>query len=119
MKFKKWDVYRANFDPVVGSEQGKSRPVLIISEDYINEFLNNVNILPITSRKIGRQIYPNEALIEANKFGLEKESIVLSHQIRTLDKSRLSLKFGEISAIDNQIEIMQSLCFQLGIEQNK
>ena len=107
MIFNKWDIYRANLDPVVGSEQGKSRPVLIISEDYINELLNIVNILPITSRKIGRQIYPNEALIEANKFGLENESIVLCHQIRTLDKSRLSNIFGKVSAVDKQNEIME------------
>jgi len=118
MSFNKWDIYRANLDPVVGSEQGKSRPVLIISEDYIDELLNIVNILPITSRKIGRQIYPKEALIEANLFGLEIESIVLCHQIRTLDKSRLSNKFGEVSAVDKQNEIMESLCFQLGIEKN-
>jgi mRNA interferase MazF len=119
MSFKKWDIYRANLDPVVGSEQGKSRPVLIISEDYINEFLNIVNILPITSRKIGRQIYPNETLIEADKFGLENESIVLCHQIRTLDKRRLSNKFGSVNDIDKQNEIMESLCFQLGIDKNK
>jgi mRNA interferase MazF len=116
MSFKKWDIYRANLDPIIGSEQGKSRPVLIISEDYINELLNVVNVLPITTRKIGRQIYPNEALVEANLFGLEKESIVLCHQIRTLDKSRLSNKFGSISTIDKQNEVIESLCFQLGID---
>lgn len=119
MSFKKWDIYRANLDPVVGSEQGKSRPVLIISEDYINGLLNIVNILPITSRKLGRQIYPNEALIDANKFGLENESIILCHQIRTLDKSRLSNKFGAIDTTDKQNEIIESLCFQLGIDKNK
>ncbi|HAT76447.1 MAG TPA: type II toxin-antitoxin system PemK/MazF family toxin [Flavobacterium sp.] len=119
MSYKKWDIYRANLDPVVGSEQGKSRPVLIISEDNINELLNIVNILPITSRKTGRQIYPNEALIEANIFGLERESIILCHQIRTLDKSRLSNKFGVINIIDKQNEIIESLCFQLGIDKNK
>ena len=92
---------------------------MIISEDYINEFLNIVNVLPITSSKIGRQIYPNEALIEENLFGLENESIILCHQIRTLGKSRLSNKFGTISAIGKQNEIIESLCFQLGIDQNK
>lgn len=51
MKYKKWSIWRANLDPVIGSEQGKSRPVLIISEDDINELLNIVNIIPITSRK--------------------------------------------------------------------
>ena len=82
---KKWSIYRANLDPVIGSEQGKSRPVLIISEDEINELLNVVNVIPITSRKPGRTIYPNEALIPANNFGIQQESVILCHQIRTLD----------------------------------
>jgi len=56
MKYKKWSIWRANLDPVVGSEQGKSRPVIIISEDDINELPNAVNIIPITSRKPGREI---------------------------------------------------------------
>jgi mRNA interferase MazF len=86
MKLKKWNIWRANLDPVVGSEQGKSRPVLIISEDDINELLNIVNIIPITSRKQNRIVYPNEALLPEGKFGLEKESIALCHQIRTIDK---------------------------------
>jgi mRNA interferase MazF len=75
MRFNKWDIWRANLDPVIGSEQGKSRPVIIISEDDINEILNIVNIVPITSRKPGRIIYPNEVLMSAQKFGLDQESI--------------------------------------------
>ena len=63
MKLKKWSIWRANLDPVTGSEQGKSRPVLIISEDDINELLNIVNIIPITSRKHDRIVYPNETLL--------------------------------------------------------
>ncbi len=47
MKVKKWSIYRANLDPIIGSEQGKSRPVLIISEDEINSLLNTVNIIPL------------------------------------------------------------------------
>jgi mRNA interferase MazF len=57
MRYNKWSIWRADLDPVVGSEQGKSRPVLIISEDKINDLLSIVNILPITSRKPGRQIW--------------------------------------------------------------
>jgi mRNA interferase MazF len=106
MSFKKWGIYRANLDPTIGSEQGKSRPVLIVSENLINDLLNTVNVLPITSRKIGRQIYPNEALIESASFGLENESVILSHQIRTLDKKRLSIKYGTISNNDKQLEIL-------------
>ena len=73
MRFRKWSIWRANLDPVIGSEQGKSRPVLIISEDDVNELLNIVNIIPITSRKPGRLIYPNEVLLPSEKFGIEKE----------------------------------------------
>ena len=75
-----------------------------------------MNIIPITSRKKGRRIYPNEALVLANNFGLENESIILCHQIRTIDKVRLSKVYGEISDIKLQNEIVDSLCFQLGID---
>ena len=70
MIIKKWSIFRANLDPAVGSEQGKSRPVLVISENAVNDVLNIVNIIPITSRKEGRRIYPNEVLIPKNNFGL-------------------------------------------------
>ncbi len=115
MKYKKWSICRANLDPVVGSEQGKSRPVIIISQDEINELLNIVNIIPITSRKPGRIIYPNETLIPSKKFGLESESIALCHQIRTIDKNRLSKLYGSISSKVIQQEIIEALSFQLGI----
>lgn len=76
MIIKRWAIYRANLDPVIGSEQGKSRPVLVISEDGINSLLNIVNVIPITSRKDGRRVYPNEVLIPANNYGLGNESII-------------------------------------------
>lgn len=116
MKVERWSIFRASLDPVVGSEQGKSRPVLIISENEINELLNIVNVIPITTRKPGRKIYPNEVLIPANNYGLVNESILLCHQIRTLDKLRLSSLFGNVSDIKTQDEVLDSLCFQLGIE---
>ncbi len=115
MTFMKWSICRADLDPVIGSEQGKSRPVLIISEDQINSLLNIVNILPITSRKPGRLIYPNEVLIPAGKYGLLNESIILCHQIRTVDKRRLTKTYGQIDEQDIQGEIVEALCFQLGI----
>ena len=113
---QKWQIYRASLDPVVGSEQGKSRPVLVISENAINELLNVVNVLPITSRKPNRRIYPNEVLLPANIAGLPNESIILSYQIRTIDKVRLPQKFGELVDPDKQDEVYESLCFQLGID---
>ncbi|MEP7236083.1 MAG: type II toxin-antitoxin system PemK/MazF family toxin, partial [Ignavibacteriota bacterium] len=84
----RWTIHYANLDPVVGSEQGKTRPVLIISDEEINQKLSTLTILPVTSRKQGREIYPNEALLASGIGGLEKESIVLCHQIRTLDRKR-------------------------------
>ncbi len=115
MSIKKWTIYRANLDPTIGSEQSRTRPVLVISEDEINDLLNVVNIIPITSRKAGRIIYPNEVLVLPNHFGLENESIILCHQIRTIDKLRFSKVYGEISDIKIQNEIVDALCFQLGI----
>ncbi len=115
MKFNKWSIWRAGLDPVIGSEQGKTRPVIIISEDDVNELLNIVNIIPITTRKKGRNIYPNEVLLPAEKYGLDYESIALCHQIRTIDKRRLIRHFGNISEEDVQNLIIEAICFQLGI----
>ena len=61
MKFSQWTVWLANLDPIVGSEQGKTRPVLIISKSALNSLLPVVNVIPITSRKANRRVYPNEA----------------------------------------------------------
>ena len=115
MKEYKWRIFLANLDPAVGSEQGKTRPVLVISEEEINQILPVVNVLPITSRKHGRKIYPNEVLFPAKTAGLENESILLCYQIRTLDKKRLIKEIGKIEDIGLQGQIFDALCFQLGI----
>jgi len=78
--------------------------------------LNIVNIIPITSRKPGRIVYPNEVLLLTGKYGIENESIVLCHQIRTVDKKRLSRNYGQITNQKVQKEIIEALCFQLGIQ---
>ena len=116
MIYKKWSILRANLDPVIGSEQGLTRPVIIISIDEINELINTVNVIPITTRKPERIIYPNEVLIKANKFGLLEESIALCHQIKTLDKRRFAQFYCTIDDIDKQNEIREAILFQFGIE---
>lgn len=116
MKFKKWNILRANLEPVIGSEQGKSRPVIIISDSDINDLLNTVNIIPITTKKEGRIIYPNEVLIKPEEVGLENISIALTHQIRTIDKRRFSHYYGNIDNIELQNEITEALYFQLAFE---
>lgn len=111
----RWSIWLADLEPVIGAEQGKKRPVLVISNEPINQLLPVVNILPITSRKEGRKIYPNEVLLAENKFGLDQQSIVLCYQIRTIDKSRLSKFIGELNDKAIQTEVIGALCLQLGI----
>ena len=101
--------------PVVGSEQGKSRPVLVISENDINDLLNCVNILPITSKQPQRFVYPNEVFLPSGTGGLPNESLVLCHQIRTIDKKRLSLSYGDVNDILLQSAIFDAIRFQLGM----
>ena len=114
MEFR-WNIFIANLDPVIGSEQGKTRPVLIISDEEVSKILPIVNILPITSYKNNRKVYPNEIFIPAGVGGLEKDSLILAHQIRTLDKKRLIKKLGYINSVKLQEEIIEALCFQLGL----
>ena len=116
MKYLRWSIWEANLEPVIGSEQGKIRPVLIISNDTVNELLPVVNVLPITSRKFNRRIYPNEARVPEHQFGLHQESIILCYQIRTLDKKRLSHQIGNLNSIIIQYEILDAICFQLEIK---
>lgn len=114
--FPKWSVWLASLDPVVGSEQGKTRPVVVVSEEAVNELLPVLNVLPITSRKPGRRVYPNEALLPAGNFGLTNESIAMAYQIRTLDKRRLLKRLGLVDRQTMQKEIFDAIRFQLGID---
>ncbi len=111
----RWTIHVANLNPVKGSEQGKTRPVLVISNDDINKILPVVNVLPITSRKAGRIIYPNEVLLPAGSAGLQRESIVLCYQIRTLDKKRLYKCIGKIESPELQESVLLAMQFQLGL----
>jgi len=115
MNVSRWSVWLANLDRVVGSEQGRTRPVVIISNGSLNEILPVVNVIPITSRKPNRRIYPNEAVLPANTGGLSLDSIPLCYQIRTLDKGRLTERFGAVDDEDARQSILGSLRFQLGI----
>lgn len=115
MNIERWSVWLADLEPVVGSEQGKTRPVLVLSQTALNQTLPVVNILPITSRKPNRRVYPNEALLAAGTANLSNESIVLCFQIRTIDKKRLVRKIGDLTDTVKQAEIVEALCFQLEI----
>jgi mRNA interferase MazF len=109
----RWNIFLVNLDPVIGSEQGKTRPVLVISNEEINQILPVVVVLPITSRKVGRKVYPNEVLIPAGVGGLEKESLILAYQVKTIDKKRLAQKIGKVSSKSMRKEIIDALVYQL------
>lgn len=115
MSVSQWSVWLANLDPAVGSEQGRTRPVLVISEGSLNEILPVVNVIPITSRKPNRRVYPNEAFLPAKTGGLTLDSIALCYQVRTLDNRRLTQKFGVIEDGEIRQAILDALHFQLGI----
>jgi mRNA interferase MazF len=115
MNASRWSIWLANPDPVVGSEQGKTRPVLVISDSAVNDILPVVNVIPITSRKPNRRTYPNEAFLPASIGGLTLDSIALCYQIRTLDKQRLTQMFGVIDDEGIKQAIVDALHFQLAI----
>lgn len=115
MNVSRWSVWRANLDPVMGSEQGRSRPVIVISVSALNNILPVVNVIPVTSLKPNRQIYPNEALLPASTGGLTRDSIALCYQIRTLDKHRFTERFGVIGDEVARLSITDALRFQLGM----
>ena len=115
MNVSRWSVWLANLDPVVGSEQGRTRPIIVVSVRSLNNILPVVNVIPITSRKPNRRIYPNEAVLPASTGGLTLDSIALCYQIRTLDKRRLTRMLGVIDDADVMQSILDALHFQLGM----
>lgn len=95
MNIKRGDIYYADLSPVVGSEQGGLRPVLIVQNDIGNRYSPTVIAAAITSR-MGKTRLPTHIDIYANEVGLAKDSVILLEQIRTLDKRRLREKMGHL-----------------------
>jgi len=92
---KRGDIYYADLSPVVGSEQGGVRPVLIIQNDVGNKYSPTVIATAITSQ-INKAKMPTHIELDANEYGLSKDSVVLAEQIRTIDKKRLKEKIGHL-----------------------
>ncbi len=109
MNIRRGDIYYADLSPVVGSEQGGIRPVLIIQNDVGNRYSPTVIAAAITS-KMGKNKLPTHIDLYAEKVGLTKDSVVLLEQVRTLDKQRLKEKMGHLDdefmgEIDNAIAV--------------
>ena len=95
MIIKRGDIYYADLSPVVGSEQGGLRPVLIVQNDIGNKYSPTVIAAAITSQQTKSNL-PTHIKINATGCGLSKDSIVLLEQIRTIDKQRLKEKMGSL-----------------------
>ncbi len=98
MTIKRGDIFYADLSPVVGSEQGGLRPVLIVQNDVGNRYSPTVIAAAITSR-LGKAKLPTHIDVYAERFGLVKDSVILLEQIRTIDKTRLREKMGHIDDV--------------------
>ena len=106
---KRGDIYYADLSPVVGSEQGGMRPVLIVQNDTGNKHSPTVIAAAITSQ-IGKARLPTHIELGAKSYGLSKDSVILLEQIRTIDKRRLKEHMGKLdddlmTKVDNAIAV--------------
>lgn len=92
------EVYDARLDPVEGSEQGGTRPVVIVSRDAINAYSPVVLAVPCTTYRENRRVYPTQVLVVAPDGGLSNDSILMADQVRVLAKSRLLTLRGKLSS---------------------
>lgn len=113
MIVKRGDVYFADLSPVVGSEQGGVRPVLVIQNDIGNRFSPTVIVAAITAQ-IQKAKLPTHVEINAKRYGFERDSVILLEQIRTIDKQRLTDK---ITHLDDEMmgKVDDALQISLGL----
>ncbi len=125
MTIRRGDIFYADLSPVVGSEQGGVRPVLIVQNDVGNRYSPTVIAAAITS-KLGKAKLPTHIDVYADRVGLARDSVILLEQIRTIDKKRLGEKMGHLDdsvmrAVDNAITVsfgLQSRAGDTGNEGN-
>ena len=114
MSVKRGDIYYADLSPVIGSEQGGLRPVLIVQNDIGNRYSPTVIAAAITSR-MSKAKLPTHIDIYAGEVGLAKDSVILLEQIRTLDKRRLKEKMGHLDdEVMNHVNTAIAISFGLG-----
>lgn len=113
MHVRRGDVFFADLSPVVGSEQGGIRPVLILQNDIGNQYSPTTIIAAITSQ-IAKAKLPTHVEIPAKVSGLEKDSVILLEQLRTIDKSRL---FEKVSSLNEELmyKVNRAMEISLGL----
>ena len=110
---KRGDIFYADLSPVIGSEQGGLRPILILQNDIGNKYSPTVIAAAITS-KLNKSKLPTHIELSSLEYGLEKDSVILLEQIRTLDKSRLKEKISSLSYMKMQ-EVNKAMLISLGV----
>lgn len=114
MNIKRGDIYYADLSPVVGSEQGGVRPVLIVQNDVGNRFSPTVIAAAITSQRAKANL-PTHIMLNAQDTGLARDSIVLLEQIRTIDKHRLKERMGCLDETA-MTQVDQALSISFGLD---
>ena len=118
MNVKRGEIYYADLSPVVGSEQGGIRPVLIVQNDVGNRYSPTVIAAAITSQREKSKL-PTHIELESRSCGLSKDSIVLLEQIRTIDKKRLKERMGRIDESSmGMIDRALTISFGLTADEN-
>ena len=113
MIIRRGDIFYADLSPVIGSEQGGIRPVLIVQNDVGNKYSPTVIAAAITSQ-INKAKLPTHIEIDALEYGLMKDSVILLEQIRTIDKQRLREKIGHLDD-DSMINVNEALGVSFGL----
>ena len=113
MIVKKGDLYFADLSPVIGSEQGGVRPVLVVQNNVGNKYSPTIIVAAVTSQKNKAQL-PTNVSIDAAGNGLSKNSVVLLEQLRTIDKSRLRERIGTLNQ-ELMPDVNEALGVSLGI----
>jgi mRNA interferase MazF len=106
---KRGDVWWINFDPSVGGEVKKQRPAVIVSNDASNQYLNRLQVVPLTSNV--EKVYPSEAVVKVGR----RKSKAMADQLTTVSKLRLTNRMGRLSGSD-LAKVEHAIMVQLGLE---
>jgi mRNA interferase MazF len=113
---KRGELYYADLSPVVGSEQGGVRPILVVQNDTGNKYSPTIIAAAVTSQLTKAKL-PTHIEINAHEFGLSKDSVILLEQIRTLDKRRLKERIGALSPVTMK-RVNVALLISLGFKED-
>ncbi len=114
MEIRRGDIVFVDLEPVVGSEQGKTRPALVIQNDIGNQNSPTTIVAPITKKRYSRE-YPTNVQVTRGESGLSEDSTILLNQIRTVDRSRIVRKLSSLRG-EQMAKVELAIKASLGIE---